>query len=84
MSTLGWDDDYYMGQYSDYDDDYCCELCTPRYSCNYEYDMSKSDKYGRMIDLDSISIERKRESQINKILGEDGKARIGDFVNEKL
>lgn len=86
---LGWDDDYYMGQYNDYeyDDYYCCEFCTPREprgGLDYEYDMSRSNKDGKMVDLDSISVERKRESRINSVLGEDGKTRIGDFVNEKL
>ena len=83
---LGWDDDYYMGQYNDYeyDDYYCCEFCTPRYCDDYEYDMSKSNKDGRMIDLDSLTVERKRQSRINKILDEDGTLRVGDFVNGKL
>lgn len=78
---LGWDDYYDEDEDSWY---YCCEYCTPRYFDDYQYDMSKSNKDGRMIDLDSLTVERKRESRINKILGEDNTQRIGDFVDGKL
>lgn len=80
---LGWDSDYYMGHYSDYDDYewYCCDECS-NVSSDYEYE-DGDYKDGRMVDLDSISVQRKRESIINKVLGEDGVSRIGDFVNEK-
>jgi hypothetical protein len=80
---LGWDDDYYYGVCSDYDDGYyCCDYCS-NISSDYEYEEGVY-RDGKMVDLDSISVQRKRESRINNILGEDGKARIGDFINGKL
>ncbi len=90
--NLGWNDDYEYGMENDYDDwddpYYCCESCTPRFpmgGLDYEYDMSKSNKDGRMIDLDSISISRKRNSIIDKVLGEQvGVTTIGDVINAKL
>lgn len=78
----GWDDDYYYGMDSDYDDHwYCCDECSG-VSSDYEYEKG-AYRDGRMVDLDSLSVQRKRESRINKVLGEDGTTRIGDFVNGK-
>lgn len=72
--------DYYfdsVGEY-EYDSDYY-EWFSDIVQYEYDDDFYKN---GRMIDLDSISINRKRESLINSILGEDGKTRIGDFYGK--
>lgn len=80
--NLGWNDDYYYGMENDYDDGwYCCDECS-NVSTDYEYE-NDFYKNGRMVDLDSISTQRKRESRINKVLGEDGISRIGDFIDGK-
>lgn len=72
------DDEYYYDYDCEYYDRCNCPLCSGL-GCDYEYDGS-TFRDGRMIDLDSLSVERKRNSTIDKILGEDPKTRIGDFV----
>ena len=73
---LGWDDDYYMGHsslYDDYDD------FRWYYECD-DYGYSSETKVGRMVDLNSISKERMRNSKIEKILGEEtGSTTIRDL-----
>lgn len=86
--NLGWNDDYNYGMENDYDYSFCsCDLCrsSGEYVGEYDYHDSKESKNGKMIDLDSISVSRKRNSTIDKILGEEvGVTTIGDVINAKL
>jgi hypothetical protein len=80
---LNNDDDRY-GDYSYYES--CnCSLCSiVEYDYYDGYKETKSGRVeGRMIDLDSISIERKRNSRIDKVLNNE-KTVLEELLNEKL
>lgn len=73
-----WDFDEW--RYDDYWDSYCgCMKCRDD-DVEYEYKEGR----GSMIDLDSISIERKRNSRIARVLGEESdKTTISDIAKIK-
>lgn len=77
-SYMDWWYDHY-----DYDDMDCHCGCCPQCS-DYTY-KDGENRDGRMVDLDNISIERRRNVRIGRILGEetDGKTTIGDIINAK-
>lgn len=77
--------DYY-DSYDDYDyyDWYCCDFCS-NIESDYKYIKSRETKYTKMIDLESfLSVERKRNLRISRLLGEDGegKTTISDIVGK--
>ena len=73
-----WDDYWY------YDWDDFGEWYDNNYDYSEYYLLDYSYVYGTtMIDLDSISVERMRNSIIDRLLGDDLTTRIGDFFHAK-
>jgi hypothetical protein len=74
--------------YDDYDDDWSAYYFfdDSDYNSYTIYKYTESTRDGSLIDLDSLSKERKRESIIKKILGEipdTNKNTIGDFYDKE-
>jgi hypothetical protein len=79
-NSWGYDDDCFYGCHCD-----DCEYYSYKWQ-NIEYIYLFENKDGKMVDIDSISIERKRDSKIREIFGElpsNKNNTIGDFYEQK-